>query len=255
MANGAGRAVSQATRLQEIGFAEFTSTLVNDVFEALIAAHLRQTQAYIDLVKAAAVGLRDFIAQTQGAIGPQEVAAFLDRFTLQVGQPVGDPNALNDALELPAEAGEAQNNRVATAANLTATTKQRIEEAAARRLAANRFELLQETVRQGAMRLVVDNGVVETRLTFTTFGQSSRTRSTSERQVAAEGGAGAVGGAFGFFAGVGGAALGGSRVGADARLTVSTANRSDRDVTGSRVQIFGRVEIRFKTDYAPLSPR
>jgi hypothetical protein len=94
MANGAGAAVSQATRLQEIGFAEFASTLVNDVFDALIAAHLRQTQAYIDLVKAAAVSLRDFIARTKDAIGPPEVAALLDRFALQVGQPVGDLAAL-----------------------------------------------------------------------------------------------------------------------------------------------------------------
>ena len=36
-------------------------------------------------------------------------------------------------------------------------------------------------------------------------------------------------------------------------LAIRTSNESHRDVSGSRVQIFGRVQVNFKTDYAPLS--
>jgi hypothetical protein len=36
-------------------------------------------------------------------------------------------------------------------------------------------------------------------------------------------------------------------------LTVSTSKESHRDVSGSRVQIFGRVRLNFKTDLLPLA--
>ncbi len=261
MPNAASAAVTQATRLQEIGFAEFTATLINEVFEALVAANLRQMEAYVGLLQAATQSLKDFINETAGAVSPQDVATFLGRFQpLQVGQPVADAAALNDVLELPASVGEPVNNRAAPATgNLTTTTKQKIEDAVAKRIAANRFELLQETVRQGALRLIVDNGIIETRLTFSTYGRSDRSQSASERQVAANsseagGGAGIGVGGFGGVANI----LGGGgfqQVKTSASLNVSTAKSTERDVTGSSVQIYGRVQIQFKTDYAPLASR
>jgi hypothetical protein len=49
--------------------------------------------------------------------------------------------------------------------------------------------------------------------------------------------------------------FGGSASGAEAKasLSVSTANATQRDVTGSRVQIYGRVRLNFKTDLVPLA--
>lgn len=263
MANGASAAVTEATRLQEIGFAEFTSTLINEVFDALIAANLRQMEAYIGLLQAAALTLTDFISRTEDDISPQEVVAFLERFGgLELEQRLTNEQvgALNAALELSTTAGVDENNRVAaTTSRLTQEAKDTIEAAVAKRIVANRFELLQETVRQGALRLIVDNGIIETRLTFSTYGRSDRSKSTSERlrdeSVAASGGGAGVG-----FGGTGGAITGGFGAGfaagrAATSLNVSTAKSSERDVTGSRVQIYGRVEIHFKTDYAPLSGR
>jgi hypothetical protein len=36
-------------------------------------------------------------------------------------------------------------------------------------------------------------------------------------------------------------------------LTVTTSKDTHRDVSGSRVQIFGRVKLNFKTDLLPLA--
>ena len=36
-------------------------------------------------------------------------------------------------------------------------------------------------------------------------------------------------------------------------LKVSTARSTDRDILGSAVQVFGRVQIDFNTDYPPLN--
>ncbi len=43
MANGTSAAVTEAARLDEIGFPEFTCKLVTDVFDALVSANIRQT--------------------------------------------------------------------------------------------------------------------------------------------------------------------------------------------------------------------
>lgn len=256
MANGASAAVTEAARLQEIGFAEFTSTLINEVFDALVAANLRQMGAYIDLLQAAALTLRDFISQTAADVSPQEVAAFLERLGgLEEGRRVDDPDVLNSALELPANAEVDGNNRVVPARALTDDDVTSIQTAVARRLAANRFQLLQETVRQGALRLIVDNGIIETRLTFSTYGRSDRSKSTSERLREESSGASGGGAGIGFGGGPFGFGGGFATGSAATSLNVSTAKSSERDVTGSRVQIYGRVEIHFKTDYAPLSGR
>jgi hypothetical protein len=75
--------------------------------------------------------------------------------------------------------------------------------------------------------------------------------------------AGAAGGALGGVAGGGfggispfllGGAAGYAGGAAALGLIVSTTKSWERDTNGSQVQIDGRVELRFKTDYVPLEP-
>ena len=77
MSNGTSAAVTEATRLSEIGFPEFTTKLVTDVFDALIAANIRQTQAYVELLREISKSLKEFINDTKDDIGPQELLQFL----------------------------------------------------------------------------------------------------------------------------------------------------------------------------------
>jgi hypothetical protein len=63
MPNGTSTAVTEATRLAEIGFPEFTAKLAKDVFDALLAATLRQMEAYSELVAATAKTLQDYVAE------------------------------------------------------------------------------------------------------------------------------------------------------------------------------------------------
>ena len=44
-------AIDQATRLDEIGFAEFTSQLIGETFDALLSANIRQQEIYLTMVK------------------------------------------------------------------------------------------------------------------------------------------------------------------------------------------------------------
>jgi hypothetical protein len=155
---------------------------------------------------------------------------------------------INNALALPAEAGEPNDNKVAVAGALSQPKVDAIVEAAAKRIANNKYDLFKEMVKQGMLRLVVENGVIETRLTFTTYGSSyyNSNKSTYNRKN------------FNFRAKAKTGGLLSPWVKASAStsynsVAVRTSKESQRDISGSRVNIFGGVTINFKTDYLPLS--
>lgn len=117
-------------------------------------------------------------------------------------------------------------------------------------IASNKYGLLQNMAKQGMMRLVVTEGEIETKITFSTWNNSSSGISTSYskkntekiRKKRTKGG-----GFLGLYKN--------KRKSREKRrtVTVNTAKSYQRDSSGTRVDIFGRVLIRFKTDYAPLN--
>jgi len=257
MANAADKAIAQAVRLPEVRFSQFTSQLVTSVFDALLDADLKQMESYSNLVKASASTLQDFINNTKGSVAANDISTFLSGLNLPkltAGKSITADQArlLNSAVTLPDEAGIAKNNLAidigagAGPVNLDANLIKAINDAVANRIAANRYDLLLELVRLGVLRLVVDNGVIETRLTFKTYGTSTSVGASSQLKTRTSGFG--LGGGFD----VGAALFGGG--GGEVSTTVSAASDLHRDVNGSSVQIFGRVEIHFKTDYTPLKP-
>ncbi len=257
-------AVTQATRLPDIQFPEFTAKLITDVFDALIAANLRQTESYISLITAVGEGLTKYINNTKDDIGGDEILQFLakvvpptDEDEENDGTKVTDGSTITEdegktlkaALKVTADIG-AEIVPDADAGKITVTTEayNNILEAAAIRIAANKYSILEKMVQQGILRLVVENGLIETRLSFSTQGSSfyqaksnlynrstyhNRTKSRTSGIVAL----------FGKY----------SSATTRNSLTVSTAEKVDQDKTGSSVNIFGRVQINFKTDYLPLN--
>ena len=271
MANGASTAVDNATRLPEIGFPEFTAQLITDTFNAITSSYIDQTAQYIQVVQAVSKTLQDFINNTVDDVSADEIGAFLVSLgnlndaalsfllgdsTATASLSTAEATRLNNAVVLPPAAGSATGSAI-TSGNLSASKKQSISDAIARRIATNKYDLLQTMVRQGMLRLYVDNGTIETRLTFTAYGSAVKSSSQTnlERVAQASASGHALGGGLGVFGGLGGGVFGGSASGAEAKasLSVSTANATQRDVTGSRVQIYGRVRLNFKTDLVPLA--
>ena len=270
MANGATQAVENATRLSEIGFPEFTARLITDTFNAITTSYMEQTAQYIGVVQAVSQTLQDYINNTADDISADEIGAFLlgiaglndDALNFLLGDSTAtaslngtEVTAINNAVALPPAAGPS--TPPASSGNLNNTKKQTIAQAIARRIANNKYDLLQTMVRQGVLRLYVDNGLIETRLTFTTYGQSVSSSSKTNRkrlEANAASGFGAAGG-FGGIIGstVNGFGAAGGFGKSSSSLAVSTSQASQRDVTGSRVQIFGRVRLNFKTDLLPLA--
>lgn len=255
-------AVEQATRLDEIGFPEFTAKMINSTFEALIIANLRQMESYIGLVEQVSKELKVYVNDTKDDIGGAEVLQFLEAVlpALESGEgsqhdskaiegeelDADDANTLNEALAVPEEVD--QPAVVPPNEELTGALWTNLLNAVAQRIAVNKYNLLQEMVKQGILRLVVTNGIIECHLTFTTYGLSAYRRDTTDYRRTqtnkrSSAGAGFILAPF-FHA---------KERTSSTRLSIRTTKETQQDYSGSRVQIFGRVEINFKTDYQPLS--
>ena len=285
MPNGTSTAVTEATRLGEIGFPEFTAKLVKDVFDALLAATLRQMEAYSELVAATAKTLQEYVAENKHLVSGEEVWDWLVRnLPGPAASVAADPTPEDATLvrkdvallvedEVPKirqkvdlgqswlpSGNEGSLTIDSTSKRTKILTEQDVNMITAKVreiIAGNRYTLLKQMVRMGIIRLVVDYGEIETRLTFTTWGMSQRDRTEQESRVRAlrlsygRTAQTAVGGNLSN-------AINVSRVvqtGLAANYTsvsVRTTSSIDRDVSGSKVDIYARVLIRFKSDYLAL---
>ena len=152
---------------------------------------------------------------------------------------------LNKAVKIK---NDSRNDNVATAGQIDQDAYDKIMDAVANRIAANKYDLLKEMVKQGILRLVVENGLIETRLTFNTYGSSfyqGKSKDYNRKNFS-----------FKAKAKTGGLVSAWCKASAStaySSVRVSTAEKVDQDRSGSRVNIFGQVRINFKTDYLPLN--
>jgi hypothetical protein len=257
MSQGTAVAVNQAARLGEIGFPEFTCKLVTDVFNALIAANITQTKAYVELLQAVSKSLSDYINDTKDDISGEMILQFLANVLpddtdksgtkVRVGATLdtSDAEKLNKALVVP---GVVDTPGITASPISDKSALDTILEVVAKRIAADKYTLLQQMVKLGVLRLVVEHGTIETKLTFTTYGSSFYESQKSNYNTKA----------FSVRASTGTGGLTSLFVKASAStsfntLTVSTAKETNRDISGSQVQIYGHVQIDFKTDYQPMT--
>ena len=261
MAEDISPALRDATHVSEIGFAEFTTDLILKVFNGLVAANLNQMEAYVQLVQDLGKSLKDYVNDTHDQIGPDQILAFLSA-TLPADANTGQPkqikagetltqteaDALNTSLTLPtADGGLTGDNKVAATQALDPTGVDKILEACARRIAANKYDLLREMVKQGLLRLVVTNGLIESKLTFNTYSSNyySANSSTYSRKAFDFNVKAKTGSALSKWFSASAAAN-------YSQLTVQTANQSQFASSSTSVNIYGLVHLNFKTDFLPL---
>jgi hypothetical protein len=243
--------------LSEIQFPEFTAKLITDVFHALVAANIEQTNAYVELLKDVSKSLTDYVNEAKDDISGEMILQFLARLLpdssdasgtkVKIGATLStaDVDSLNRALVVP----DVQDTPGITATQISnQDALDAILLAVSKRIAADKYTLLKDMVKMGVLRLVVEHGVIETRLTFNTYASTfyentKNNYNTSSFATRASTGTGKLTSLF-----VSAAASTSFNA-----LKVSTAKETNRDISGSQVQIFGRVQIDFKTDYQPMN--
>jgi len=252
-------AINQATRLDEIGFAEFTAKLIGETFDALISANIRQQEIYISMVKEVSKSLSDYINQTKDDISGEELLQFVNslpspttpgkvRFAVGYKLTNDDAAILNNAVKIDnpnvIPTTFAANDELKKISDGTGKWDLLLE-AAAKRIAANKYDMLKTILRQGMLRLVVENGYLETRLTFNTWEYHRDTETTKDYTR--------VKASSGKTSGLLETILIGPSKSSNRILSVKTATTSNTDTSGTNISVFGGVKLHFKTDYQPLN--
>ena len=252
-------AIRNAVQVDDIGFAEFTSKLITSTFDALINANIRQTEAYTELLNEVGKTLTPYINDTKDDVGAEDIRDFLatilpaakdateDSAVVKDATLTSDQVAtLNSALTVsPSEGAVFNDDKVPADGDLSDPTAwDNLLDAVATRIAANKYTLLEKMVKMGVMRLVVEDGVIETRLKFNAWDYSRNASSSSyyKRKTTNKKRKGGIG--F-FFGGI-------SAKSKSKEIRVSTAKESSYASQGTSINIFGGVKINFKTDYQPL---
>lgn len=285
-------AIDTAARFGEIPFVEFTKELVTGVFDSLVEAHILQMEEYANFVNSLTQDLSTYINNTQDGVTFDQISDFVLAYELPsidntalttvlklLQSPTGLPtpttpnptqpattdtwwgglinglapavSGLVDKIKDPTEieglnALHKYNQDVlAGASTLTVPTYKQIHDAIAALITSNKYGLLQTMAKQGMMRLVVTEGEIETKITFSTWNNSSSGSSTDDKvkdRTKTKEKRGIIGQIFK-----------GRDKTKTRTVTVNTAKSYQRDSSGTRVDIFGRVFIKFKTDYAPLN--
>lgn len=275
-----------AARFGEIPFVDFTRELVTGTFDCLVEAHLEQMETYSSFLSSLTQDISTYINNTVDNVSFSDISDFLLNYQLPKVTEAEFSKAI-DAMQDPAISNQSPPmgtnpetdkwwqgliNSVGTAAtglvdkvkdqnladNLNAVAGYNaavintlpkykdIQQSVAALIASNKYALLQNMAKMGLLRLVVTEGEIETRITFSTWNNSSSGSETGDSQkVASKTKAVKSGGLAGIFQK--------KNKQKTRTVTVNTAKSYQRDSSGSRVDIFGRVLIRFKTDYAPLN--
>lgn len=264
--------IAAARQVQDLGFVQFTSGLVDGVFNTIIASTVKQMDAYSKMVADVSKSLAQFQAEN---VPPARVTAHLaERY------PDGQGNTLvRPAYEIPETPADAVNGIPAKTGNqklqeivgtlivetenlprddrltrtsigipvtdnavkqFTETQVSTIRTALAKALATSMIEHLRQMVREGMARIVVTNGKILTKLTFNvTATEEDRTRNTNYHRDSA--GAYIKGSAW---AGWGVVQAGGNWN----QLNVRQTNDSTFDSLTMSAEMIGQVEINFKTE-------
>lgn len=269
-------AVSLSTRVPDVRFPEFTAKLITDTMDAVVSAMIRQMEAYSVLLANAAKTIEGFEADE---VTPEEVdnwlatnfpnpdapeGAPLEDLTVikspvpgtdsdfdYVAETATDPENIPLKHLLEAEFAELNLNRPATEADaiyhdgpLDSASVTNIRTAVKRKLARTRLSTLQQLVKMGIVRIIVDEGKIYTKLTFDV--EASQFHETVKNQYERKRwGAGARASFIGRLFGISGGA-------SYSKIKVATVRERDFSRVDARVTIVGGVDIMFRTDYSPL---
>lgn len=254
--------ISRAARIGQIGFPEFTAKLITDVFNALISANMTQQQAYIELVKQVSKGLRQYVVDNMNQVSGSDILNFLVKVAPDALGQYGDSGTIvsqNNANSFTAEEasrvnnsllveGLATNTAVANTTSLISELYTPILNATAIKITADKYTLLEDLIKQGILRLVVNSGEISTSLNFEARESTFYERQSSKFNRTQFDFASNVSGgtAFAAIANIA-ASTNYSRVG------VSTVQSNTNASSSTLVQITGAVKLSFSTDYQPLN--
>ncbi|NJN30328.1 MAG: hypothetical protein HC824_07760 [Synechococcales cyanobacterium RM1_1_8] len=267
--NSANQAMNVASRVQELGFVEFTAGLINGTFDAIIGATIKQMEAYAALVADLAKTLAQF--QAENVTKAQVNAHLSNRYPDGIGgtsvradytfeATKADPNtgiaartatenlkAIADALNLETAGLTAPLSlTIADGADkFTAEQITPIRAAIATMLASSMMDHLRAMAREGMARIVITEGSIRTKLTFRV--SSTEAQKVQQAKYHRDSFDASVRGKAGW--GWGSVSAGANY----SNLNVNTVNETSTASITMTTEMIGEVNLKFRTEtFAPI---
>ena len=266
-------AIQNASQLDEIGFPEFTTKLITDIFEAILKSNIQQLEAYSNLVEKLSKTITVFINETKDDIDAEEILDFLsvsgvtDSVVFALSKEEDRTKVLNT---IPVEGTNITDQDLApiTSAVVSPTSEYTnpivvdasitiddLRKAVANRISQSKYQLLKDMTRIGLIRTYPESGHIKTKLLFNTYDFSSYVQNSVDAKNETKGFNASVGGVFNKILGKnkGSFNLSGGISGGWSKVTVKTVTERTIKNTGTNIDVLGEVVLNIKTDVLPLS--
>lgn len=285
--SGIDKGLEAITKLESIGFVEFTTNLVRDVYRVIVEASMEQLNAYADFVAKIAKPLTEYQIEVLGDSTEQDkkasdyiknVLGFSfgssttdipltdeQETSLQqhfLGVTVPDDNDANKSIDISTVITEESGAKKITLDNLKKFVIAKLKKGV-----KDSYDLIKTILKIGMQKVVVTNGEIRTKLTFHVDATDTYTKTASEYdQKASNWGisgfiSGRLGKAKSELAGresriasamtgnfIGGGISGGY---GSSKLKVKVVNETSTAATNINIDILGEVKIIFRTDTFP----
>lgn len=265
MADETDEAADLLSQANEMGYPEFTKELVTGTFDAVVSSMIEQQEAYADMLEKVAMEIEQFETETVSA---QEVDAWMaNNFANPSGSGsfVGTTDSPGDLTQdqvdrVHAKLGDTADDMENTSLpgtpsddggsggeSLDAGQVQAVRDVVRRQIAQPRMDALRELVTDGVVRLVVDDGTIETSMDFEVEASELREQIGRVRQKEA--------GHIGLIGNYVGGTLGIGLRGSYRNVKVSTERTRSRGTTEFEGEMTGSVTLNVRGDYVPLRQR
>jgi hypothetical protein len=269
-------AMNAASRVQDLGFVEFTAGLINGTFDAIIGATVKQMEAYSKLVAELSKSIQQFQAEN---VSDAQITDYLaERFPDGKGgtsvvpeTPFTDTPAdaqtgakaktasekiqdivnaliletkgLPEAQRLTRAEGSLGIAENATVIQFSKEQVEKIRTAIGASLATNMIGQLRQMARDGMARIVITDGEILTKLTFniTATTQQQKRKENYNQNINETGISGGIGGGW----------WGVSASTKNTNININSVNETSFDSTTMNVEMIGQVKLRFKTETFP----
>lgn len=275
MAQTAGeRAMAAATQLQKIGFVDFTVDLVKGVYEIIVKASMDQLKAYAELVSQVSKDLATYQTDMIGADDSSERIAKVNSYITEVlglASPAAqDPYTFTKEKEDELKAHFSgilvdDNGKQKSFADLlviangnSTMTDAHLKAFVAAKLKAGvkqSQDVLKSILKIGMQKVVVTNGEIMTKLTFSVDASDDYSKTSQElnQKSSAWGISGGISAGTGPLGSLIGGAISGNLSGgySSRKLNVSVVNEKSSAATNIQIDILGQVRILFRTETFP----
>jgi hypothetical protein len=265
MANNIQNTLSTLGSVNNLGFVPFTTGLINGVFNSIVSSSITQMRSYAELVASVSKSVNDFLDDEIGVDRSAAALAAIKKgfgVTVPAGSNPDVTLADDQFADMKATFSELKSGNksfeetVNFAPNASKIRLDKLKDFVTQKLekdAADKYEFLKTLLKLGMQKVVVDRGLIRTKLTFHVAAREQESRERKDAEVTKEfslNAAAGLGRSRSELSEIAGAAV---SVKQKSTLSVNIVNERSSAASNVSASIIGEVVIEFRTDSFPIA--